>query len=65
MYINPMTLKLQGDLEVLKMHLGTKNEVAMLRHSKLLLEDDTCVANGRKYENGSQDQRSRSDVTNF
>jgi len=34
--INPMTLKLEGDLDILKMYLYTENEVAVLRHSKLL-----------------------------
>jgi len=38
--INPMTKKLEGDLDILKMHLHTKNEVAMVRHWKLLIEDD-------------------------
>jgi len=34
-----MTLKLEGDLDILKMYLHTKNEVARLRHSKLLKMD--------------------------
>jgi len=38
--INPMTQTLEGDLDILKMYLHTENEVAMLRHSKLLIEDD-------------------------
>jgi len=38
-----MTLKLEGDLDILKMYLHTENEVARLRHSKLLI--DMCIAN--------------------
>jgi len=30
--INPMTLKLKGDLDILKMNVHTKNEVASLKH---------------------------------
>jgi len=45
-----MTWKLEGDLDILKMYLHTENEVAMLRHSKLLIEDDMCMAN-EKNEN--------------
>jgi len=33
--INPMTLKLEGDLDVLKTYHHTENEAASLRHSKL------------------------------
>jgi len=33
--INHMTLKLEGDLDILKMYLHTKNEAASLRHLKL------------------------------
>jgi len=33
--INPMTLKLEGDLDILKTYPHTKNEAASLRHSKL------------------------------
>jgi len=43
--INPMTLKLEGDLDILKMHLHTENEVAGLRHSKLLIMDEIYMAN--------------------
>jgi len=39
-----LTLKLEGDLDILKMYLHTENEVAILRHSKLLIEDDRCMA---------------------
>jgi len=46
------------------MYIHTENEVAVLKHSKLLIEDDMCMAN-KKYENISQDQRSRSNVTKF
>jgi len=38
--INPMTLKLEGDLDILKMYLHTENEVATLRHPKFPIEDD-------------------------
>jgi len=40
-----MTLKLEGNLDILKIHLQTKNEVATLRHSTLLIDDDMCLAN--------------------
>jgi len=33
--INPMTLKLEGDLDILKMYFHIENEVARSRHSKL------------------------------
>jgi len=33
--INPMTLKVEGDLDILKMYLHTENEAVSLRHSKL------------------------------
>jgi len=45
--INPMTLKLEGYLDILKMHLHTENEVARLRHLKLLTVDEICTANER------------------
>jgi len=49
--INHMTLKLEGDLDILKRYLYTENEVPVLRHSKLLIEDNMCMANEkiRKY----------------
>jgi len=38
--INAMTLKLEGDLvDTLKMYLHAENEVARLKHSKLLAVD--------------------------
>jgi len=43
-----MTLKLEGDLDILTVYLHTDNELARLRHSKLLIEDDECMANGKK-----------------
>jgi len=58
-----MTLKREGDLDILKMYLYTENEFVMLRHSKLLIEDDICMVNEKEYENSSQGQRSRSNVT--
>jgi len=45
--INPMTLKLLGDLDILKMYLYTENEVAMLRHSKLLTVDEIRMVNDK------------------
>jgi len=62
--INPMTLKLEGDLDILIMYLHTENELARLRHSILLTGDEICTAN-KKYENNCQGQRSRSNVTNL
>jgi len=55
--INPMTLKVKGDLDVLKMYLHTENEAARLRHSKLLTLDKMCTAitsELKKYGNNSQ-----------
>jgi len=34
--INPVTLKLEGDLDIVKMYPHTENEAASSRHSKLL-----------------------------
>jgi len=34
--INPLTLKLEGDLDILKMYPHTENEAASLRHSEQL-----------------------------
>jgi len=39
-----MTLKLEGDLDILKMYLHTANEVARLRHSKVLTLNKMCMA---------------------
>jgi len=33
--INPLTLKLEGDLDIVKLYLHTENEAASLRDSKL------------------------------
>jgi len=33
--INPMTLKLESDLDILKMYPHTENKAASLRHSKV------------------------------
>jgi len=64
--INPMTLKLEGDLDILKMYLHTEDEVAMLRHSKLNKRWHVHSPwQMKKYENSSQSQRSRSNVTNL
>jgi len=46
--INQMTLKLEyglGGLDILKMYLHIENEIAMLRHSKFLIDDVICMAN--------------------
>jgi len=40
-----MTLKLEGELDILKMYLHTENEVARLRPSKLLTVDEITTAN--------------------
>jgi len=53
-----MTLKLEGDLDILKMYLRAENEVARLRHSKLLTVDEICMVN-EKYLNSSQGERSK------
>jgi len=45
--MNPMTLKLEGDLDILKMCLHTQNKATSLRDSKL-------TAWIQKYENMSQ-----------
>jgi len=42
--INSTTLKLEGDLDRLKVYLHTENEVARLRHSELLKLDETFIA---------------------
>jgi len=36
--INPKTLKLEGDLDTLKMYLRTKNEAASIQNLELELE---------------------------
>jgi len=41
--INPMTLKLESGLDILKVYLHTENEVARLRHSKLLTVGILCL----------------------
>jgi len=38
-----MTLKLDGDLDVLKVYVHADNKVASLRHSKLLTVDEICI----------------------
>jgi len=58
-----MTLKLEGDLDILKMYLHTDYEVARLRYSKLLTVGQICMAN-EKIRNSSYSQRSRSNITN-
>jgi len=53
-----MTLKLNLDLDILKMYLQTEKEVAKESHS-------IYIAWIKKYENNSQGQKSRSKVTNY
>jgi len=50
-----MTLKLNRDLDILKMYLHAEDEVAKSSHSKY----------EKKYENNLQGVRSRSNITNF
>jgi len=50
--LGPMTLKLNRDLDILKMYLPAKNEVARLSHSKYIAR----VL--KKYENSSHGQKS-------
>jgi len=40
-----MTLKLEGDLDILITYLHIQNEVARLRHSKILTVDDIGMVN--------------------
>jgi len=54
-----MTLKLNRDLDILKMCLQTENEVAKSSHLKYIARIL------KKYDNSSQGQRSESNVTNF
>jgi len=57
-----VTLKLEGDLDVLKMYFHIENEVARLRHLKLLIMDEIYIwyykCNEKKYEMKSQGQMS-------
>jgi len=57
--INPMTLKLEGDLYSVKMYLHTENE--FFRNS---VEEDVCMAN-EKNTKITSGQRSRSCTTSF
>jgi len=61
--INPMALKLKGNLDILKMYLHTKNVVARSRYSKLLTVDGVCMVN-EKYANNSQGQSHMSPTSN-
>jgi len=40
-----MTAKLEGDLDIPTMYLHTENEIARLRHSKLLTVYEMCTSN--------------------
>jgi len=53
-----MTLKLEGDLDILKMYPHTENEVANLRHSKHRVWIEKI------YENRSQGQGQMSPTSN-
>jgi len=48
--ISPMTLKLEGDLDNLKMYLHTENEVAKLKRWKLLAVEEMCIANEKNIQ---------------
>jgi len=57
--LGPVTLKLNLDLDIVKMYLQTENEKLLgqaIQNIQLEL---------KKYKNSSQGQRSRSEVTNF
>jgi len=59
--INPMTLKVDGGLDILKMYLHTENcQVLMIDEIHMAITSEM-----KKYENSLQGQRSRSHVTNF
>jgi len=38
-FVNPMTLKLEGHLDILKMYFHTENEVARLRQVRVFIMD--------------------------
>jgi len=44
-----MTLKLEGDLDILKMYLHIENEAASLRHSKLKSLNSENMFQGLNY----------------
>jgi len=60
-----MTLKLAGDLDILKMYLHTKDEVARFRCSKLITVDEICMVNEENTTIALRVKGQRSDVTNF
>jgi len=43
--MNSMTLKLKGDLTILKMYPYTDDEVAELKHTKQLIMYEICMVN--------------------
>ena len=51
--LDPMTLVLKLDLDMVKMYQYTKNEVSMSRHSKVIAQTDrqTDTHTDRQYEN--------------
>jgi len=64
-----MTLKLEGDLDILKVYPHTENEAVRLRQSKVFITDDICMAitseKNTKIALKVKGQRSRSNVINF
>jgi len=46
-----MTLKFEGDLDILKMYLQTKNEAARLRHWKISNSGHDMYSKWKIYEN--------------
>jgi len=54
--INPMTLKLEGDPDIIKVYLYSENKVARLRHSKLLIMDEIRMVS-EKYEITLKDKK--------
>ena len=49
--LDPMTLVLKLDLEMIMMYYHTKNEVSMSGHSKVIHRTDTQTQTHRQYEN--------------
>jgi len=54
--INPMTLKLQGDLDILTMYLHTENEAVCLRHqnSELRLKKRKDVSRSKGQDHNAK-----------
>jgi len=62
-----MTLKLEGDLDIPKMYLHTKNKFARLRHSKLKPDEIWIgiTSEMKKYEYKLLMSKVKVNVTNF